>query len=91
MAGTHIPGEKLNIEGKSPEFPYSSVSTLSVLQRELTEELENAIACMTDQHFPSSEKRKDNLWPGQVEKRAVAGAGAAWERGQRQGPEPSPV
>lgn len=31
MAGAHIPGEKLNIEGKSPEFPYSSVSTLSVL------------------------------------------------------------
>lgn len=53
---------------------------LSVLQRELTEELQNAIECMTDcEHFPSSEKRKDNFWPGQVEKKAVAGAGAAWE------------
>lgn len=38
------------------------MGTLSVLQRELTEELQNAIACMTDyEHFPSSEKRKDNF------------------------------
>lgn len=38
------------------------MGTLSVLQRELTEELQNVIACMTDcEHFPSSEKRKDNF------------------------------
>lgn len=61
-----------------------------MLQRELTEELENAIACVTDQHFPSSEKRKDNLWPGQVEKRAVAGAGAAGSRDRGQDLNPAP-
>lgn len=81
MAGPHIPGDKLNIKGKSPGFPCPDwLCGQTVLQRELTEELQNAIECMTDcEHFPPSEKRKDNFWPGQVEKKAVAGAGAAWE------------
>lgn len=46
MAGPHIPGDKLL---KALGFPVlmGSVSKLSVLQRELTEELQNAIAYMT--------------------------------------------
>lgn len=31
--------------------------------------------------FQPAERRKDNFWPGQVEKKAVARAGAAWEKG----------
>lgn len=46
MAGPHIPGDKLL---KALGFPVltGSVSKLSMLQRELTEELQNAIAYMT--------------------------------------------
>lgn len=58
------------------------MGTQPVLQRELTEELQNAMACMADYgHFPSPEKRKDNFWPGQVEKKAVSGAGAVGQQG----------
>lgn len=67
------------LKGESLRFP-ALWETVSATGR-VTEELQNAIACMTDyEHFPSPEKKKDN-WPGQVEKGTVSGAGAAWEQG----------